>query len=86
MTDYELAKQLCERMTKKGFKVIERDYNGRLSSDEYFDTECGVSFEFHDYRDHVIFTFDFLSGDFYRVSGMDSTGGWLDEVDGKKYT
>jgi hypothetical protein len=83
-TDLDLALQFFSRLREKGFSVDVTDYNNNQEGDLEFDWKA-ISIELKDHRNNRFCTFDFLQGDFYRVSGMDSTGAWCDEIDFKKY-
>jgi hypothetical protein len=85
MTDYQIAKQFFEMLSKRGFGVQEVDYQGNKPGEEEFTTEGGVSFELLDSRKKAFCIVDFLGERFYRISGTDSTGWYGDEVDLRKY-
>jgi hypothetical protein len=80
-SDYEVFKEFVERISAKGFKVVERDYNGHTPPSPH---EIGRSFEFISSEEQSAFEVEFLDGDFYRISGF-TRGFWQDEIDWKKY-
>lgn len=84
MTDRELALAFFRRIKEKGFGVEVRDFNSRLETDEEFDPLC-ISIEIKDSHGKTFASFDFLDGEFYRISATDSTGWYGDEVDLRKY-
>lgn len=85
MSDLEKAKVFFMMLKFNGFGVEVRDYRNNLETDEDFDPETGVSFNLLDSHKKPFVSFDFLNGNFYRISGTDSTGWSGDEVDLKKY-
>lgn len=67
-----------------GFKVEINDFQGNVEGTEDYDDGC-ISIELIDSMNQTFASFDFLGGEFYRISATDSTGWYGDEVDLKKY-
>lgn len=85
MSDLKIAQEFFEMLKRRGFGVEIRDYDNQLPSQEGFDWNA-VIFSLLDSHDKEFIGFDFLGGDFYRISAVDSTGWYGDEVDLRKYT
>lgn len=81
-TDLEIAEEFFAMLSRRGFPVSREV--------EHPNDPC-VTFNIHgdpgEYPNgdpHTCMIFDFIHGDFHRISGY--TGGfWSDEIDGKKY-
>lgn len=82
--EYKIARAFFDMLKAKGFGVEIRDYRNNLEGSEDYDP---FSPQFHllDSWGKSFIEFDFLAGKFHRISGRDSTGGYGDEVDLKKY-
>ena len=84
--DKQLARAFFDRLSSRGFKVIEsKNEYGTPSEDDLKNDTYNACFDLYNADDEVFCTFDFhADGNFYRISGF-TRGYYQDEVDFKKY-
>jgi len=78
-TDKEIAQDFFDMLRRNGFKAVDNFTSYDLTSNP-----GSVVFQLYDYTDNVFCEFDFLEDKFYRIAGQ-TTAGYMDEVDCKKY-
>lgn len=84
ISDIDLALAFFNRIKEKGFGIEIVDFGGNSETDEEFDPD-NISINLKDSTGNTFASFDFLGGNFYRISATDSTGWYGDEVDLRKY-
>ena len=82
--EYLIARRFFDMLKSKGFGVEIRDYQNNLEGSEDYDP-FSPQFGLLDSHGKSFIEFDFIGGDFHRISGTDSTGWSGDEVDLRKY-
>lgn len=83
-SDLEIAIEFFNMLKTRGFGVLKTDFHSLTEDDPEFN-DSTIIFSLLDSHNQSFISFDFLDGNFYRISGTDSTGWSGDEVDLNKY-